>query len=80
MDNVFGHVTDIIANELDTDPDKITPETSLTEDLGANELDLASLFAAIEDFFGCQIPIDQQEQMQTVQELVNYLYGSPVYL
>lgn len=80
MDNVFVHVTDIIATELNTDPEKITPETSLTDDLGANELDLATLYAAIEEFFGCQIPIDQQEQMQTVQQIVNYLYGSPVYL
>ena len=46
---MFEKVKAIIANELGVDENKITPESKLSEDLGADSLDAVELIMAIED-------------------------------
>ena len=46
---VFEKIKSILAEQFDEEEDSITSETNLTEDLGADSLDLADVLMAIED-------------------------------
>ena len=51
----------------------VTPEASFTADLGADSLDTVELVMAFEEEFGCEIPDEDAEKIQTVQDAVNYI-------
>jgi acyl carrier protein len=72
-DNTEAKVKEIIINELGVDPDKVTPEASFVEDLGADSLDTVELVMAFEEEFGVDIPDEDAEQMRTVGDAVKYL-------
>ena len=70
---VFEKVKAIVAETLNVDPDKITLETSLVEDLGADSLDAVELIMALESEFGLEIDDDSAQQAKTIGELVAYI-------
>ena len=72
-DNAESKVKEIIINELGVDPEKVTPEASFVEDLGADSLDTVELVMAFEEEFGVDIPDEDAEQMRTVGDAIKYL-------
>jgi acyl carrier protein len=72
-DNTESKVKEIIINELGVEPEKVTPEASFVEDLGADSLDTVELVMAFEEEFGIEIPDEDAEQLQTVGDAVKYL-------
>ena len=66
-------VREIIVNELGVEPEKVTPEASFVEDLGADSLDTVELVMAFEEEFGIEIPDEDAENLQTVGDAVRYL-------
>ena len=73
MADVEAKVKDIIINELGVEPEKVTPEASFVEDLGADSLDTVELVMAFEEEFGMEIPDEEAEKLQTVRDAVNYI-------
>jgi len=73
MADVEAKVRDIIINELGVEPEKVTPEASFVEDLGADSLDTVELVMAFEEEFGMEIPDEEAEKLQTVRDAVNYI-------
>jgi acyl carrier protein len=73
MADVEQKVKDIIINELGVEPEKVTPEASFVEDLGADSLDTVELVMAFEEEFGMEIPDEEAEKLQTVRDAVNYI-------
>ena len=63
-------VTDIVADNLGVDKEKITPETSFVNDLGADSLDTVELVMELEEEFDINIPDDAAEKIQTVGQAV----------
>jgi acyl carrier protein len=55
------------------DPEKVTPEASFVDDLGADSLDTVELVMAFEEEFTIDIPDEDAEQMRTVGEAVAYI-------
>ena len=43
------------------------------DDLGADSLDLVELVMVLEEEFGYEIPDEDAEKIQTVQDAVNYI-------
>ena len=72
-DNVEAKVREIIINELGVEPEKVTPEASFVEDLGADSLDTVELVMAFEEEFGMEIPDEEAEQLQSVGDAIRYI-------
>ncbi len=70
---VEGKVNDIIAKQLGIDIEKVTPEASFIEDLGADSLDTVELVMAFEEAFNIEIPDEDAEKILKVQDAVKYI-------
>lgn len=66
-------VRKVVADQLSVDEKTVTPEARFTDDLGADSLDTVELVMALEEKFECEIPDDDAEKIQTVQDAVNYI-------
>lgn len=72
-DSPEAKVKEIIINELGVEADKVTPEASFIEDLGADSLDTVELVMAFEEEFDIDIPDEDAEEMRTVGDAVAYV-------
>lgn len=70
---VFDKVKDIIVDQLDADEDAVKMEAVITDDLGADSLDVVDLVMAIEDEFEMEIPDEAVEKIKTVGDIVSYI-------
>ena len=75
-DSIEVRVTELIVNELGVEAEKVTPEASFVEDLGADSLDTVELVMAFEEEFGIDIPDEDAEKMGTVGEAIKYLQSN----
>lgn len=62
-----------IAEILNVDPNEVTEETTFTEDLGADSLDVYQIVMKIEEAFEIEIPADEIRQISTVGEAVELI-------
>jgi acyl carrier protein len=74
--SVQERVIDIVAEQLGLDKEKVTPETSFVNDLGADSLDTVELVMELEEEFDITIPDDAAEKIQTVGQAVQYIENS----
>ena len=70
---VLEKVKAILAEQFDVEEDKITADTDLPEDLGADSLDVVDLLLSIEDEFEVEVPDEEIENIKTVGALVSYI-------
>lgn len=63
----------IIVDKLGVDIDSITPQSSFTNDLGADSLDTVELIMQFEEEFGVTIPDEDAEKIATVGDALDYL-------
>jgi len=70
---VFDKVKEIICDQLDLDEEKVTLEASITEDLGADSLDVVDLVMSLEEEFDIEIPDDEVENIKVVGDVVKYI-------
>ena len=73
MASIMERVMDIVSEQLGVDKDKITPETSFVNDLGADSLDTVELVMELEEEFDINIPDDAAEKIQTVGQAVKFI-------
>ncbi|MBV9102806.1 MAG: acyl carrier protein [Candidatus Eremiobacteraeota bacterium] len=66
----FEKVKKIIVEQLGVDESEVTPEASITEDLGADSLDQVELVMAFETEFNIDIPDEEAEKIKTVGDAV----------
>lgn len=71
-EEIMAKVQDIICEQLNVTREKVTPETSFVDDLGADSLDIAELVMEFEDEFDISIPEDEQG-IKTVGDAVAYI-------
>jgi acyl carrier protein len=68
-------VMKIIEEQLSVDPNRIKPEASFIDDLGADSLDIVELVMAMEEEFDLEIPDEDAEKLKTVQDVTSYIEG-----
>ena len=70
---VFEKLQEILAAQFDIDPETVTPETDIQEDLNADSLDVVDLIMSIEDEFEIEIPDTAVDDVKTVGDLVKFI-------
>ncbi len=71
--NIFERLKKLIVELLEVDETKVVPKASFIDDLEADSLDLIEFITAAEDAFGIEIPDEEAEKIQTVQDAVDYI-------
>ena len=67
---VFERIRDYLADQLDIEAEKITPESDIINDFGADSLDVIDMITTL---FGVEIPDEEIENFHTVGDVVVYV-------
>lgn len=70
---IFDRVKKVIVEQLSVEESAVTETASFSQDLGADSLDTVELVMAFEEEFGIEIPDEEAEKIQTVQDAVNFI-------
>ena len=70
---MFERLKKILVDELSLNPDDVTLNAELSNDLGVNSLELADLVLVCEDEFGVEFNEDDIHKFITVGDVVEYL-------
>ncbi len=70
---IDNEMVDIIVEQLSVEKDKVVPNASFVDDLGADSLDLVELIMAMEEGFDIEIPDEEAEKIATVQDAIDYV-------
>ena len=70
---IFEKVKDLLASQLNLDKAKITTNSLVVEDLGADSLDMVEMLMTLEEEFGISIPDEDATSLKTVGNIVEYI-------
>lgn len=70
---MFEEVAKLLAEQLNIDVSKITEDSEIIKDLGADSLDVVELLMALEDNTGKTIPEEKVANLKTVGDVVKTL-------
>ena len=66
---VLDKMKDILVEQLECNPEDITMESLLVDDLGADSLDAIDIVMSVEDTFKVEVPDEIIEKIETVGDL-----------
>ncbi len=72
-EEIFGKVQEVIAQKLNTEKEKIKPDSKIAEDLGADSLDIVEITISLEAAFSTDISDDIE--VVYINDLVKYIQG-----
>ena len=70
---VLDKMKDILVEQLECNPEDITMESLLVDDLGADSLDAIDIVMSVVDTFKVEVPDEIIEKIETVGDIVNYI-------
>ena len=74
MEEIFKTIQSLIAEQFAVEPEEVTMETALEEDLGADSVDLVELVMAMEEEFEIgEVGEEELGGMKTVGDAVNFI-------
>jgi acyl carrier protein len=73
MSDIAKRVKEIVAEQLGVEASTVVPEASFMDDLGADSLDTVELVMALEEEFDIEIPDEDAEKIQTVNDAIEYI-------
>ncbi len=76
-EKLFNDVKKVLAKQLRRPEEKITAESRIMEDLGADSLNILMLLMTIEEDFGIKVPDEELAVFKTVGDVVSYLEKQP---
>lgn len=68
---VFEHLNKTLVELFDVDPDSITPEARLYEDLDIDSIDAVDMVVELKRFTGRRIDPEDFKSVRTVQDVVD---------
>lgn len=69
----FEKVQALISQQFTIEPEKITLESDLVKDLGADSLDIADLIMTLEDEFSVTVPDELANDFLVVGKIVEFI-------
>jgi acyl carrier protein len=73
MSTIEERVKKVVVEQLGVTAEKVTPQASFVDDLGADSLDTVELVMALEEEFDTEIPDDKAEGIVTVKDAIDYI-------
>lgn len=70
---IFDKVKEMLVEQLDVDGELVTMEAMISDDLGADSLDLVDLVMELENEFDTEIPDEDVQNIKTVGDVVRYI-------
>jgi acyl carrier protein len=74
-EEIAERIKAIIVDQLGVSLEEVTPAASFIEDLGADSLDIVELIMALEEEYDMEIPDEDAEKIQTVDDVIKYIQG-----
>ena len=71
--SVEDRIKEIIVEQLGVDASEVTDDASFIDDLGADSLDTVELVMAFEEEFGIEIPDEEAQKLQTVNDALKFM-------
>ena len=71
--NLEERVAELVVEQLGISREEAVPEAAFIDDLGADSLDIVELVMAMEEAFDVEIPDEDAEKIQTIEDAVSYL-------
>jgi acyl carrier protein len=71
--STFEKVRNMLVYKLGVAEDKITPDSEIIKDLGADSLDLVEMLLSLEENFGVTVSDEQTETIKTVKDIVDII-------
>ena len=71
--STFEKVRNMLVDKLGISEDKITPDSEIIKDLGADSLDLVEMLLSLEENFGVTVSDEQTETIKTVKDIVDII-------
>ncbi|MEM8885621.1 MAG: acyl carrier protein [Planctomycetota bacterium] len=72
-EEIAAEVKRILQKTVKIDPEQVSAETNLKEDLNLDSLDMIEVVYEVEDHFDVQIPEESIKDIQTFQQVVDGL-------
>ena len=69
----FERIRDALAEQFEVDPESISMDTNLIDDLGADSLDVVEMIMSLEDMYGITISDEEAAQLFTVRRIVDFV-------
>jgi len=70
---VYEKVKEIVVEQLGVNPEDLSMQSSLIDDLGADSLDIVELIMALEEEFNLEISDEDAEKINTMGDVVDYI-------
>ena len=74
MEEIFTELLNLSTDIIPVDLERVSLDSIITEELGADSLDIVEILARIEEHFGVYIPDADVIEMRTVGDVVKYIY------
>lgn len=73
MSEYLDKVKELASNQLGVEKEKITPQSSFVDDLGADSLDVVELVMAFEEEFGVDFDDQNAAEITTIQNAIDFI-------
>lgn len=73
MTDIFDRIKKIIMDHIDIEENKITLDSSFTDDLGADSLDIVEIIMALEEQFEIEITDEEAQNLLTIKDTVEFV-------
>ena len=70
---MYENIVEIIANQLHVDPSRISEDTDIVEELGADSLDVVEMLMELEQTFTISIPDEEIIRFKTPKDILDYV-------
>lgn len=70
---VYDKVVALLSKQLGIDKSRITPDSDIVKDLGADSLDVVQMLMSMEEEYGITVSEDDAANLKTVRDIVNIL-------
>ena len=70
---IFEKIQEVISEQTGIDKSQITMDSTFTEDLNIDSLDMVELVMALEEEYGIEIDEESAEKIKTIGDVVEYI-------